>query len=81
MKLSSADWIELIELGVSSVTQLLDARAKRRAALAAKSPELAAMSLDDLKAVFAKYYTAEDELAHAAAALVEAGAAEKGGGQ
>jgi hypothetical protein len=80
VKLRTQDWIGLIELGITTTTQLLEARAKRKAELAQLSPELAEMSQADFDAKFDAYYTAEDRLAAAAAALVEAGSAEKSGG-
>ncbi len=80
MKLTAQDWITLINLGVTSVGKILDARRTRKPELAAISPELAEMPLEQFQAVFAAYYSAEDHLAQSAIALVEAGAAEKGAG-
>jgi len=80
VKFSSGDLVTLINLGLTTTTQILEARAKRKAALAELAPEVAAMSQMEFDVIFSRYYTAEDALAAAAAALVEAGAAEKGGG-
>jgi len=80
VKFSSGDLVALINLGLTTTAQILEARAKRKAELAALAPEVAAMSQTEFDAVFAHYYTAEDTLAAAAAALVETGAADKSGG-
>jgi hypothetical protein len=74
------DWIALIQIGVTSVTAIMDARAKHKAELAAIDPVLAGMPQAEFKAIFVDYYTAEDHLADAAVRLVEQGHAERNGG-
>jgi len=79
-KLQTADWISLIQIGVTTVAQIADARAKRRAELAELSPEVADMTDEAFEATFGRFRTAADGLSAAAAGLVEKGVAEKGAG-
>jgi antitoxin component of MazEF toxin-antitoxin module len=79
-KLQTADWIELIKIGVTSVALIAEARAKRRAELAELSPEVAEMTDEDFEAKFGRLRAAADKLSDSAVALVEKGAAEKGAG-
>lgn len=76
-KLQTADWIALIQIGVTSVAQIVEARAKRRLELAAISPDVADMTDAEFEAAFGRLRLAADKLSDSAAALVEQGAAEK----
>jgi hypothetical protein len=75
--LTGKQWAVLVGIGVTSVTALMIARAKHKAALAKISADLADMPQAEFHAIFAEYYSADEALADAAVRLVEQGHAER----